>query len=291
MQIKEAMRKGMIKLKTNDVKEPNLKARLLMQYILNRPREYILVHDDKQLTLRQNVDYFKLIKKLIEGVPLQHITHQQEFMKLMFYVDENVLIPRPDTEILVEEVIKLAKNINAKKILDLCTGSGAIAVSLAKYIEGSQITATDISRKALSIAKLNATNNNVEDKITFVSSDLFQNISEEKYDIIVSNPPYIKRKVIKTLDEEVKREPIIALDGGNDGLDFYKKIIGNAYQYLKYKGYLCLEIGYDQKDEVIDLINKEEKYIDTYSKKDLFDNDRIVITKLGMLTNLMDENY
>ena len=290
MQIKEAMRKGMIKLKTNDVKEPNLKARLLMQYILNRPREYILVHDDKQLTLRQNVDYFKLIKKLIEGVPLQHITHQQEFMKLMFYVDENVLIPRPDTEVLVEEVIKLAKSINAKKILDLCTGSGAIAVSLAKYIEGSQITATDISRKALSIAKLNATNNNVEDRITFVSSDLFQNISEEKYDIIVSNPPYIKRKVIKTLDEEVKREPIIALDGGNDGLDFYKKIIGNAYQYLKYKGYLCLEIGYDQKDEVIDLINKEEKYIDTYSKKDLFDNDRIVITKLGMLTNLMDES-
>ena len=290
MQIKEAMRKGMIKLKTNDVKEPNLKARLLMQYILNRPREYILVHDDKQLTLRQNVDYFKLIKKLIEGVPLQHITHQQEFMKLMFYVDENVLIPRPDTEILVEEVIKLAKSINAKKILDLCTGSGAIAVSLAKYIEGSQITATDISRKALSIAKLNATNNNVEDKITFVSSDLFQNISEEKYDIIVSNPPYIKRKVIKTLDEEVKREPIIALDGGNDGLDFYKKIIGNAYQHLKYKGYLCLEIGYDQKDEVIDLISKEEKYINTYSKKDLFDNDRIVITKLGMLTNLMDES-
>ena len=291
MQIKEAMRKGMIKLKTNNVKEPNLKARLLMQYILNRPREYILVHDDKQLTLRQNVDYFKLIKKLIEGVPLQHITHQQEFMKLMFYVDENVLIPRPDTEILVEEVIKLAKSINAKKILDLCTGSGAIAVSLAKYIEGSQITATDISRKALSIAKLNATNNNVEDKITFVSSDLFQNISEEKYDIIVSNPPYIKRKVIKTLDKEVKKEPIIALDGGNDGLDFYKKIIGNAYQHLKYKGYLCLEIGYDQKDEVIDLINKEEKYIDTYSKKDLFDNDRIVITKLGMLTNLIDENY
>ena len=289
MQIKEAMRKGMIKLKTNDVKEPSLKARLLMQYILNRPREYILVHDDKQLTLRQNVDYFKLIKKLIEGVPLQHITHQQEFMKLMFYVDENVLIPRPDTEVLVEEVIKLAKSINAKKILDLCTGSGAIAVSLAKYIEGSQITATDISRKALSIAKLNATNNDVEDRITFVSSDLFQNISEEKYDIIVSNPPYIKRKVIKTLDEEVKREPIIALDGGNDGLDFYKKIIGNAYQYLKYKGYLCLEIGYDQKDEVIDLINKEEKYIDTYSKKDLFDNDRVVITKLGMLTNLMEE--
>ena len=285
MQIKEVMRKGMIKLKTNGIQEPNLKSRLLMQYILNRPREYLLVHDDKQLTLRQEVNYFKAIKKLLNGVPLQHITHRQEFMKLMFYVDENVLIPRPDTEILVEEVIKIAKKINAKKILDLCTGSGAIAISLAKYIEGSQITATDISRKALSIAKLNAVNNNVEDKITFVSSDLFQNIPEEKYDIIVSNPPYIKRNVIQKLDKEVRKEPIIALDGGDDGLKFYKKIIENAYEYLKYKGYLCFEIGYDQKDEVTKLIENEGKYIDTYSKKDLYDNDRIVITKLGMLTN------
>ena len=283
MQIKEVVRKGMIKLKTNNIEEPNLKSRLLMQYILNKPREYLLVHDDKQLTLRQEVNYFKAIKKLLDGEPLQHITHRQEFMKLMFYVDENVLIPRPDTEILVEEVIKIAKKISAKKILDLCTGSGAIAVSLAKYIEGSQITATDISRKALSIAKLNAVNNNVEDKITFVSSDLFQNIPEEKYDIIVSNPPYIKRNVIQKLDKEVRKEPIIALDGGDDGLKFYKKIIDNAYEYLKYKGYLCFEIGYDQKDEVTKLIENEGKYIDTYSKKDLYDNDRIVITKLGLL--------
>lgn len=283
MQIKEVMRKGMIKLKTNNIEEPNLKSRLLMQYILNKPREYLLVHDDKQLTLRQEVNYFKAIKKLLDGEPLQHITHRQEFMRLMFYVDENVLIPRPDTEILVEEVIKIAKKINAKKVLDLCTGSGAIAVSLAKYIEGSQITATDISRKALSIAKLNAVNNDVEDKITFVSSDLFQNIPEEKYDIIVSNPPYIKRNVIQKLDKEVRKEPIIALDGGDDGLKFYKKIIDNAYEYLKYKGYLCFEIGYDQKDEVTKLIENEGKYIDTYSKKDLYDNDRIVITKLGLL--------
>ena len=283
MQIKDVMRKGMIKLKTNGVKEPNLKSRLLMQYILNKPREYLLVNDNKKLTLRQNVDYFKVIKKLIEGIPLQHITHQQEFMKLMFYVDENVLIPRSDTEILVEEVIKIAKKINAKKILDLCTGSGAIAISLAKYIKEAQITATDISEKALRIAKLNARNNNVDDKITFISSNLFQNIPEEKYDIIVSNPPYIKRKVIESLDKEVKKEPIIALDGGRDGLEFYKKIIYSSYEYLKYKGYLCLEIGYDQKNEVIDLINKEGKYIDTYSKKDLYDNDRIVITKLGLL--------
>lgn len=283
MQIKEVMRKGMIKLKTNEVKEPNFKSRLLMQYILNKPREYLLVNDNKELTLRQEVDYFKAIKKLIQGIPLQHITHRQEFMKLMFYVDENVLIPRPDTEILVEEVIRISEKINAKKILDLCTGSGAIAVSLAKYIKDSQITATDVSEKALRIARLNARNNKVDDKITFISSDLFQNIPEEKYDIIVSNPPYIKRKVIEKLDKEVKNEPIIALDGGNDGLEFYKKIINNAYGYLKYKGYLCLEIGYDQKNEVIDLLKKEEKYVDLYSKKDLYDNDRIVIAKLGLL--------
>ena len=115
MQIKEVMRKGMIKLKTNEVKEPNFKSRLLMQYILNKPREYLLVNDNKELTLRQEVDYFKAIKKLIQGIPLQHITHRQEFMKLMFYVDENVLIPRPDTEILVEEVIRISEKINAKK--------------------------------------------------------------------------------------------------------------------------------------------------------------------------------
>lgn len=281
MQIKDVIRKGMIELKVNKVGEPNLKARLLMQFILNKPRQYLLVHDTDMLTLRQQVNYFKGIKKLIQGVPLQHITNMQEFMKLNFYVSQDVLIPRPDTEILVEEVIAISKKIGAKKILDLCTGSGAIAVSLAKYIENSQITATDISEKALRIAKLNAKNNEVENQITFIKSDLFQEIPKEKYDIIVSNPPYIRKEEIKRLAEEVKKEPYIALDGGEDGLDFYRKIIHNSEEYLKFNGYLCLEIGYDQKIDVIELIENEEKYKDTYSKKDLYGNDRIVITKLS----------
>lgn len=271
----------MIELKSNNINTPKLKARLLMQYILNKPRQYLLVYDDQILTLRQEVNYFKAIKKLIKGVPLQHITHQQEFMKMNFYVDENVLIPRPDTEILVEEVIEIAKKTNAKKILDLCTGSGAIAISLAKYIENSNITAVDISEKALNVAEKNAKTNLVQNQITFVKSDLFQSLSQEKYDIIVSNPPYIKKDVIKTLDKDVRKEPRIALDGGSDGLDFYKKIIKQGYEFLKYKGYLCLEIGYDQKIDVIELIENEEKYIDTYSKKDLYGNDRIVVTKVG----------
>ena len=281
MQIKDVIRKGMIELKVNGIQEPNLKARLLMQHILNKPRQYLLVHDTDMLTLRQQVDYFKAIKKLKQGVPLQHITNMQEFMKLNFYVSQDVLIPRPDTEILVEEVINIAKKIRAKKILDLCTGSGAIAVSLAKYIEDSQITATDISEKALRVAKLNAKNNEVEDKITFIKSDLFKEIPKEKYDIIVSNPPYIRKEEIERLDREVKKEPHIALDGGEDGLDFYREIIHNSEEYLKFNGYLCLEIGYDQKIDVIEIIENEEKYKDTYSKKDLYGNDRIVITKLS----------
>ena len=278
MLIKEAIRKGMISLKTNNIQEPNLKSRLLMQYILNKPRQYMLIHDNEELTNKQEKAYLENIEKMIKGVPLQHITHSQEFMKMNFYVNENVLIPRPDTEILVEEVINIDKKTNAKKILDLCTGSGAIAISLAKYIENSQITADDISEEALRIAKLNAVNNNVEDKITFVKSDLFENIVKEKYDIIVSNPPYIKKDFMKKLDKEVQQEPYIALDGGYDGLDFYRKIISEGYQYLKFKVYLCMEIGYDQKQEVFDIIKKQEKYSNTYSKIDLGGNDRIVVT-------------
>ncbi len=280
MTIKETLRKGMIQLKTENVTEPNLKARLIMQYILNKPRQYLIIYDNQVLTLRQEVNYFKAIKRLINGEPIQHITHQQEFMKLNFFVNEDVLIPRPDTEILVEEVIKIARKINAKKILDMCTGSGAIAVSLAKYLDNVEITAVDISEKSLDVAKTNAKNNEVENKITFIESNLFENIVNEKYDIIVSNPPYIRKDVIKTLTKEVQKEPKIALDGGYDGLDFYRKITHQSEEYLKFNGYLCFEIGYDQKKEVIKIINDERKFIGTYSKKDLCDNDRIIVTRL-----------
>lgn len=281
MTIQEAMGKANIQLKTKNIDSPKLKARLLMQYVLKQNRQYLMVHDENKLTQEQKEKYFKAIEKLSKGIPLQHITHQQEFMKMNFYVNENVLIPRPDTEILVEEVMKIAKKIKAKKILDLCTGSGAIAISLAKYIENSQVTATDISEEALVIAERNAKNNKVDKQIAFLSSDLFFEIPEEKYDMIVSNPPYIKREIVKTLAKEVQNEPFMALDGGWDGLDFYRKIIHQADDFLKYGGYLCLEIGYDQKEDVMDLIKREEKYTNSYCKKDLYGNDRVVVTKLS----------
>ena len=280
MNIMEAIKKGIIELKNSNIDSPKLKARLLMQYVLNKPRQYVIVNDMEELELKKEKEYFANIKKLRQGIPLEHITHQKEFMKLNFFVNENVLIPRQDTEILVEEVINIAKKTNSKKILDLCTGSGAIAVSLAKYLPDAKITALDISNDALKIAKKNARSNNVEEQITFINSDMFTNLNEEKFDIIVSNPPYIKTDIIESLDEEVKKEPYIALDGGQDGLYFYRKIIKQGYEFLKYKGYICLEIGFDQKIDVIELIENEEKYENTYSKKDLYDNDRVIITRL-----------
>lgn len=280
MKIKEAIEKGTIELKMEHIDTPKLKARMLMQFVLNKSRQEIIVHDQEILLKSKEKQYFEAIKKLREGIPLEHITHQKEFMRLNFFVNEDVLIPRQDTEVLVEEVIKIAKKINAKKILDLCTGSGAIAISLAKYIENSEITAVDISHQALQIAKKNAINNQVENQITFVESNLFENISFGKYDIIVSNPPYIKKEMIKKLDLQVQKEPYIALDGGEDGLDFYRKIIGQSDEYLKYGGYLCLEIGYDQKIDVIELIENEEKYKDTYCKKDYYGNDRVIVTHI-----------
>lgn len=281
MTIKQAIIKGTTILKLDNISTPKMKTRLLLQYVLKKPRQYLIVYDNKELTKKEEQEYLKYIQMVKNGEPIEHITHQKEFMKLNFYVDKNVLIPRQDTEILVEEIIKIAKHIKAKKILDLCTGSGAIAISLAKYIDNIQITALDISNKAIDIATKNARINNVEDRITFVESNLFDSLAEEKYDIIVSNPPYIKRKVIEKLDKEVRKEPIIALDGGEDGLDFYRKIIDNGYKYLKYGGYIGLEIGYDQKEDVTKIIKEKQHYKNTFCKKDLYDNDRVIITQLG----------
>lgn len=278
MTIKQAITKGMIMLKSNNVESPKLKARLLLQYVLDKPRQYIIVYDNKEIDKQQQWQYFVNIEKLTKGIPLQHITHRQEFMKMDFFVNENVLIPRPDTEILVEEVIKIAQKYNSPRILDLCTGSGAIAISLKKFVPNADITAVDISEKALEIAQKNA--EKLEAKINFVKSDLFDKLDNKKFDIIVSNPPYIRKDEIKKLSEEVQKEPKIALDGGEDGLDFYRIIAEQAINYLKTGSFLCFEIGYNQKNDVIKIIEDEQNYKNTYCKKDLYGNDRIIITQV-----------
>ena len=280
MTIKEALSKGMIILKNNNVESPKLKARLLLQYILKKTRQYIIVYDNKDISKKEQFEYFINIEKLTKGVPLQHITHLQEFMKMDFFVDENVLIPRPDTEILVEETIKIAQRMKAPKILDLCTGSGAIAISIAKNVSNAEIYAVDISEKALKVARKNAERLEVVKKVKFIKSNLFNEIGKNKFDIIVTNPPYIKKEDIQYLSDEVQNEPLLALDGGLDGLDFYRKILNQAIDYVKFDGYICMEIGYNQKEEVLELIKQNNQYTDTYSKKDLHGNDRIIVTRV-----------
>ena len=282
MTIKEILNKGTIMLKNNKIENPKQKARLLLQYVLKMTREQIIIYDTNQVKKNDEQEYIININKLIKGKPLQQITNTQEFMKMNFYVNENVLIPRPDTEILVEEVIKIAKNKKNPIILDLCTGSGAIAISLAKYLENVKIYATDISVKALEIAQKIAKDNNVLEIVKFMQSDFFSIIDTNlKFDIIVSNPPYIKTEVIKTLNKDVQNEPLIALDGGIDGLKYYRKIIKEAYAHMKYNSYLCMEIGYDQKDDVIEIIEYQNKFTDINCLKDLYGNDRVIIARLG----------
>ena len=276
MQVKRDLEEAVKILKDNNIDEAIIKAKIVLCMVLKIEKEYIIINDSKEMAKEDEEKYFQYINKLKNGIPLQYITNNQEFMKLNFFVDENVLIPRADTEILVEEVISLA-NDDKNKILDVCTGSGAIAVSLAKYIKNSNVMAIDISKEALKIAEKNSFNNNVN--IKFIESDLFNNLEENDFDIIVSNPPYIRENVINELSIEVKHEPKIALDGGKDGLDFYRKLSSESYKYLKEDGYLCLEIGYDQKNEVIEILKNEKKYKNIYSTKDLFGNDRIIIAQ------------
>lgn len=292
MNIKQALQYGIELLKGNKIDEPILKVRIILANILKQNKEYLMVHELEEL----DQNYIKLFKqdiaKLCECIPIQYITNKQEFMGLEFYVDENVLIPQPDTEILVEEIVGGATHADPNKkikILDLCTGSGAIGISIAKYIQNCDITLSDISKEALEVAKKNHINiigvtsqgdPHNRTRIKIIQSDLFDNLDKNnKFDVIVSNPPYIKTGIIKSLDKEVQNEPILALDGGKDGLKIYRRIINEAFEFLSKDGYLCLEIGYDQKDEVINLIKNTNKYCGIYSKKDLAGNDRIIICK------------
>lgn len=276
MNLKEILKYGKEELIKNNIEDASIIAKELAEHIFKITKSQMIANNDMEFSKDQTDNYINSIKKISTGIPIQYITNNQEFMNLNFYVDENVLIPQPDTETLVEEVINEYKEKKCE-ILDLCTGSGAIAISLAKYINESNIVASDISMKALQIAKLNAEKNLVRKKIEFIESDMFNKIYKDDFDIIVSNPPYIKTKVIEELDKQVKNEPYIALDGGADGLKFYKIIIENAYKYIKNEGKVFLEIGYDQKNELINLFKENNHYENIYSKKDLGGNDRIIV--------------
>ena len=281
MNIREAIKTGMNMIKEKNIEDATLKSKMIMENVLGQNRQYIIANDLNQLDYEQEKEYFFEIEKLLENNPIEYITNKKEFMNLELYVNQDVLIPRQDTEILVEEVINILQNIKAEniQILDMCTGSGAIAIALAKNVEKCIVDAADISSGALEVVRKNVVKNQVEDKINIINSDLFSKVPNKKYNLIVSNPPYIERNVIENLDKQVQKEPIIALDGGEDGLDFYKKIINEASSYLELNGYLCFEIGYNQKNEVQNLLSNSGKYQNIYCKKDLCGNDRVIIAK------------
>ena len=213
------------------------------------------------------------VKKRLGHMPIQYILNKAYFCGLPLYVNENVLIPRFDTEVLVEEVLKISKKDKSKRILDICTGSGAIAIALKKLGGFERVDALDISDKALEVAKRNAKELNLD--INFLKSDMFSSLTcENKYDIIVSNPPYIQSDVVDTLESEVKDfEPRLALDGDVDGMKFYKIIAENYENYLADKGILALEIGYDEADDIRALFEGKNVVI----KKDLANLDRVAI--------------
>lgn len=263
-------REGQIQLKDSGIEEYQLDAWYLLEYVTGISKSSYYGDPNRELSAAQAEEYRKCIEKRSERIPLQHITGVQEFMGHEFFVNEHVLIPRQDTEILVEHA--LDKVEDGKKVLDMCTGSGCILLSILKRYQ-VQGTGADISSEALQVAERNRKHLALP-QVEWLQSDLFEKI-EEKYDVIVSNPPYIQTEVIEGLQEEVRlHDPYIALDGKEDGLYFYRRIIEDAKAYLEDGGWLLFEIGYDQAEPVTRLM-EQAGYSEIHVKKDLSGLDRV----------------
>lgn len=264
---------GVKKLEEAEVVEAKLDARLLLEYICHTDRNTLLVHGDSERNAMEEQFYYMCIEKRAARIPLQHITGEQEFMGLTFRVNEHTLIPRQDTEILVEEGMR--HMFDGMRILDMCTGSGCILLSLLKYSNECEGTGVDISKEALKVAEENAERLGL--KAEFIQGDLFENLPDMKYDMIISNPPYIETAVIETLMPEVREhEPIQALDGMENGLFFYQRIVEKAGGFLTKGGWLLFEIGYNQGEAVRELM-KEKGFQNIEIVKDYAGLDRVVL--------------
>ena len=279
MTLQQAYNKGRELLKEASIEEYDIDAWYLLEHVTGISRSRYYGNPFEEISAEKEQEYIECINKRKKHIPLQHITGVQDFYGLTFDVNENVLIPRQDTEVLVEEVLKV---INKKlcrdniSVLDMCTGSGCILLSILRYADSSIVctgTGVDISEKALEVAKGNSLKLDIEAE--FIHSDLFSELNG-KWDIIVSNPPYIRSDVIPTLSKEVKdHDPMLALDGMEDGLFFYRKIVEKSVEYINNGGWLMFEIGHDQGNDVKKLM-EDAGYCNVYVKKDLAGLDRIV---------------
>lgn len=271
----EAVAAGEKILNNVGISDSRIDSWLLLEMACKIDRNFYYMHMDEEMTSEQMEEFKSLLKKRGEHIPLQYITGEQEFMGLTFHVNSHVLIPRQDTETLVEEALKLVKP--GMKIMDMCTGSGCILISILKNAKDTSGCGFDISKQAINVAKENAKLNEVV--ADFEKSDLFEHVTE-RYDMIVSNPPYIKtEEIVKLMPEVSEFEPVQALDGKEDGLFFYRKIIKECREYLNPGGYVLFEIGYDQGEDVSEMM-KYAGFLNVHVVKDLARNDRVVI---GML--------
>ena len=274
----ELLNLGSHKLKKQKIKTHRLDSEILLSKVLNKSREQILISLNQNMKNMEVFAFDNLIKRRLEKEPIAYIINEKEFWSKKFLVNKNTLIPRPETELLVENLIKNYKNKNIS-LLDVGTGSGCIIISLLSELSNSNGVGIDISSSALKIAKKNALLHKVENKIRFYNKSII-NLFNCKFDLIVSNPPYIDTKNIKNLDDDIKKyEPLIALNGGNDGLDVIKKVIYKAKEILKINGMLAIEIGKGQSKKVSKILNKN-KFTIVYRIKDFKNNIRCIISKL-----------
>jgi len=277
MNIQSAVIEGTNVLKNKSIPSAQLDTEILMAKALDKNREYIILNQDKVLNF-ENLEYFKkLVKERATRKPIAYLLNKKFFWKSEFYVNNNTLIPRPDTEIIIEQILKVTKNKNYLKILDIGVGSGCILLSILKERKNFYGSGVDISKNSLEISKLNAKKLFVDERVKFYKSDV-DKFNQGKYDLIVSNPPYIKRCDLKYLESDVIRfEPKLSLDGGLDGLSVIRKVISKSSVLIKKNGKFILEIGFDQKNKVIKLLNKKGFYINS-TLKDLAMNDRCIVS-------------
>lgn len=268
--LKEALAKAVDKLQQMEVPDADIDAWYLLSYVTGLDRAAFFLHGDEPMAEPDMIRYRDLVTKRGERIPLQHLTGEQEFMGLDFHVNEHVLIPRQDTECLVERVLPY---VDGKRVLDVCTGSGCIAIAIAKLGKPFIVHGVDISEEALAVARQNATELNAS--VELFAGDLMTRM-DGQYDVIVSNPPYISPSVIEGLMPEVRlHEPMLALDGGQDGLEFYRRIAGQAVTRLAPNGRLFLEIGCEQATAVAEILQKQG-YREVQVFQDLAGKDRIV---------------
>ena len=280
MKIYSAIKQGVEILKSNYISSAQLDSEILMATAINKDRQYIILNSNKKLNPNDLINFNKLIKNRSYREPVAYLTNKKFFWKSEFFVTKDTLIPRPDTELLIECLLKLSRNKNKLSILDIGIGSGCILLSILKEKNDFYGTGIDISKNALNICKFNAINLNVIKRLKLYKTNV-DKFNIGKYDLIVSNPPYIKKNKIKYLDRDVASyEPLLALDGGLDGLSEIRKVIKKASELIKKNGKFILEIGFDQRNKVVKLLKRKGFYINRI-KKDFANNDRcIVCTKI-----------